>query len=163
MDPIAILKALVSAGALVGAAWWLVQRYIGRRDAKHDARRGELRAKIDDATRLSRLIEHDAHEYFVLDATDPRALALERTIHRGFTTLSTVQYDIDSSLPGAYAGTCYRRYKKTVTIGDFQSERRLARSHADSLLDDISAAARLFEQNLERAFRTEFDDRVRGR
>ena len=155
-----MLLETLGAGA-IAVAWWGIQKWWDNRAARGQSRRGELRKKIDDVKRQVQLIETDAHQYFSMNAVDPLAVALERKIHTGLTQVANSAHDIDCALPQANAGRGHRLFKQAITLGDFQSAQRKARTPQDALLDEISAKARAFESSLEIAFRAEFDDDMR--
>ncbi|SRR6266542_268894 len=155
-----VIPEWISGPILLGAVGWLISKWWERRTDKDKARRTELRQKIDETCTVVGTIERNAHNYFVLPVNDLSVAALARSILRDLTLLANKCHDIDCAMNGAYASGRCKAFKQAVTLNDFQSVRRQPVLPNDLLLDAITQKARSLEANLERAFRTEFNDNI---
>lgn len=116
------------------------------------AERGELRKQIDDMKARAQAIECDAVAYFQRAPGVEGEVDLAARILRSLQILAGEAYRLDKQLPDARACRCCRIIKQSVTIGDFQSERRSPRRADDRLLTEIGEKVRSFEQHMEMAF-----------
>ncbi|MBL0144030.1 MAG: hypothetical protein IPP91_18485 [Betaproteobacteria bacterium] len=111
--------------------------------------RQEVADYIAGIKRLVLEIEAAAEEYYLLPGADPSAAKLSSDIKRKLHQVATQSQICSGHIPGCALVVLVKRYRQIVTGGEFDRRLRNQKQPGDSLFEEISAAARNVELDLD--------------
>lgn len=118
--------------------------------------RQEIADSVAEIKRLVTEIEDDARKYFELSGSDPTALRIAAMIRSKIHRLGTQAHVCSTHLPGCVLPTRVKQFRQAVTGGDFDSHLRDQKLPGDPVFDQISAAARNIELDVDSNYQRHF-------
>lgn len=118
--------------------------------------RQEIATSVAEIKRLVSEIESDARMYYELSGADPNALRLAAVIKSNIHRLGTQAHVCSRQFPGCVLPTRVKQFRQAVTGGDFDGHLRTQKLPNDPVFDQISAAARNIELDLDSSYQKHF-------
>jgi hypothetical protein len=121
-------------------------------DNSRRSRRTEIRALIGDAINITEELEKASHGYWMKDNAEPEAPFLAAEIKRGITRLVRIVNALKRHNQAFELDDKIKLFRQSMTLGDFETAKRVPVASTDSRIRDITQAAFDLTEQLEITF-----------